>query len=101
MAKKKKKRRVLSYLFSYDMNLIVAVLFLIVFGLVMIYSASYYTASMSDAFNHDPTFLLMSQLKYSILGIVVMLFVANVDYHFWKHLLECYFLQQFYQKKYL
>lgn len=85
MAKKKKKRRVLSYLFSYDMNLIVAVLFLIVFGLVMIYSASYYTASMSDAFNHDPTFLLMSQLKYSILGIVVMLFVANVDYHFWKH----------------
>ena len=67
------------------MNLIVAVLFLIVFGLVMIYSASYYTASMSDAFNHDPTFLLMSQLKYSILGIVVMLFVANVDYHFWKH----------------
>ena len=85
MAKKKKKRRVLSYLFSYDMNLIVAVLFLIVFGLVMIYSASYYTASMSDAFNHDPTFLLMSQLKYSILGTVVMLFVANVDYHFWKH----------------
>ena len=85
MAKKKKKRRVLSYLFSYDMNLIVAVLFLIVFGLVMIYSASYYTAGMSDAFNHDPTFLLMSQLKYSILGIVVMLFVANVDYHFWKH----------------
>ena len=85
MANKKKKRRVLSYLFRYDMNLIVAVLFLIVFGLVMIYSASYYTASMSDAFNHDPTFLLKSQLKYSIAGILVMLIAANVDYHFWKH----------------
>lgn len=85
MANKKKKRRVLSYLFSYDMNLIVAVLFLIVFGLVMIYSASYYTASMSDAFRHDPTYLLMSQLKYSIVGIAVMLVIANVDYHFWRH----------------
>ena len=85
MANKKKRRRLFSYLFSYDMNLIVAVLFLIVFGLVMIYSASYYTASMSDAFNHDPTFLLKSQLKYSILGILVMLVIANVDYHFWRH----------------
>ena len=85
MANKKKRRRLFSYLFSYDMNLIVAVLFLIVFGLVMIYSASYYTASMSDAFDHDPTFLLKSQLKYSILGILVMLVIANVDYHFWRH----------------
>lgn len=85
MANKKKRRRLFSYLFSYDMNLIVAVLFLIVFGLVMIYSASYYTASMSDAFNHDPTFLLKSQLKYSILGILVMLVIANIDYHFWRH----------------
>lgn len=66
------------------MNLIVAVLFLIVFGLIMIYSASYYTASMGDAFKHDPTFLLKSQLKYSIAGIAVMLFVANIDYHFWR-----------------
>ena len=85
MANKKKRRRLFSYLFSYDMNLIVAVLFLIVFGLVMIYSASYYTASMSDVFKHDPTFLLKSQLKYSILGILVMLVIANVDYHFWRH----------------
>ena len=85
MANKKKRRRLFSYLFSYDMNLIVAVLFLIVFGLVMIYSASYYTASMSYAFNYDPTFLLKSQLKYSILGILVMLVIANIDYHFWRH----------------
>ncbi len=87
MAKKKKKSgffSFLSYLFSYDTNLIVAVLFLIVFGLVMIYSASYYTASMSSAFKNDPTYLLKSQLKYSLFGIGVMLVVANVDYHFWK-----------------
>ncbi len=80
----KKLKKLFSYLFSYDMNLIVAVLFLIVFGLVMIYSASYYTASMSATFNNDPTFLLKSQLKYSILGLAIMLIVANVDYHFWR-----------------
>ncbi len=84
MINKKKLKKLFSYLVSYDMNLIVAVLFLIVFGLVMIYSASYYTASMSDTFNHDPTYLLKSQLKYSIVGLVIMLIVANIDYHSWK-----------------
>lgn len=67
------------------MNLIVAVIFLIAFGLVMIYSASYYTASMSQAFNHDPAFLLKSQAKYSVLGLVLMLVVANIDYHKWRY----------------
>ncbi len=89
---KKKLKKLFSYLVSYDMNLIVAVLFLIVFGLVMIYSASYYTASMSDTFNHDPTFLLKSQLKYSIVGLVIMLIVANIDYHSWKRVAVLGFL---------
>lgn len=85
MANKRKRERRLSYLLSYDMNLIVAIVFLIIFGLIMIYSASYYTASMSEAFHYDPTFLLKSQAKYSALGIVVMLIVANIDYHTWKY----------------
>lgn len=92
MMNKKKLKKLFSYLVSYDMNLIVAVLFLIVFGLVMIYSASYYTASMSDTFNHDPTFLLKSQLKYSIVGLVIMLIVANIDYHSWKRVAVLGFL---------
>ena len=69
MADKRKRRRLGAYLLSYDMNLIVAVIFLIVFGLIMIYSSSYYTASMSQAYNYDPTFLLKSQAKYSVLGL--------------------------------
>ena len=36
MADKRKRRRLGAYLLSYDMNLIVAVIFLIVFGLIMI-----------------------------------------------------------------
>lgn len=85
MEKKGKKRRSFSRLFSYDMNLIVSVIFLIVFGLIMIYSASYYTASMGAAFRYNPAYFLTSQAKYSILGILVMLIVANVDYHKWRY----------------
>lgn len=85
MANKRKRSKWPSYLLSYDMNLIVAVIFLIVFGLIMIYSASYYTASMGQAFNYDPTYLLKSQAKYSVLGIGAMLVVANIDYHKWRY----------------
>ena len=85
MANKRKRWKLRSYLLSYDMNLIVAVIFLIAFGLIMIYSASYYTASMGQAFNYDPTYLLKSQAKYSVLGIAAMLVVANIDYHKWSY----------------
>lgn len=85
MAKRGKRRRVLSYLLSYDTNLIVSVIFLIVFGLIMIYSSSYYTASIREAFDHNPTYLLESQTKYSIIGLAAMLVVANIDYHKWKY----------------
>ena len=58
MANRGRKKRALSYLLNYDTNLIVAVIFLIVFGLIMLYSASYYTASMRQSFNYDPAFFL-------------------------------------------
>ena len=85
MANSGKNRRILYYLLSYDTNLIVAVIFVIVFGLIMIYSASYYTASIRESYNYDPTFLLKSQLKYSIVGLVVMLLVANINYRTWRY----------------
>lgn len=85
MANKRRKGQLGSYLLSYDMNLIIAIIFLIVFGLIMIYSASYYTASMNVKFHNDPTYFLRSQVKYSILGFVAMLVVANIDYHKWRY----------------
>ena len=85
MANGRKKRRVLSYLLSYDTNLIVAVIFLIVFGLIMLYSASYYTASMRESFHYDPAYFLKSQLKYSILGLGLMLITANINYRTWRY----------------
>ncbi len=86
MARKRERGGIGAYLLTYDMNLVVAVIFLIVFGLIMIYSASYYTAGMSSVFNNDPTYLLKNQLQYSLLGVAAMIVVANIPYRFWKRL---------------
>lgn len=66
-----------------DTNLLVVLIFIMVFGFVMIYSASYYTAGMSKAYNNDPMYLLKNQIIYSMLGIIAMLVVASINYHFW------------------
>lgn len=80
---RQKKRHKLGLL-QYDTNLIIAIIFLIVFGLIMIYSASYYTASTSQAYNYDPMYLLKRQLTLTIAGFAAMIVVANIDYHIWK-----------------
>lgn len=65
-----------------DTNLLVVLIFIMVFGFVMIYSASYYTAGMSKAYNNDPMYLLKNQIIYSMLGIIAVV-VASINYHFW------------------
>lgn len=54
----------------FDYTLIFVVFFLVMFGLLMLYTASIYT---SDFF--------VKQCKVSLLGIVVMFIFARVDYH--------------------
>ena len=66
-----------------DTNLLVVLIFIMVFGFVMIYSASYYTAGMSKAYNNDPMYLLKNQIVYTVLGVIAMLVVASVNYHIW------------------
>ncbi len=67
-----------------DTNMIVITMFLIIFGLIMIYSASYYKCSMSKAFNYDSMHFLKNQALMACVGLVAMLVVSNVNYHFWK-----------------
>ena len=66
-----------------DTNLLVVLFFVMVFGFIMIYSASYYTAGLSKAYNNDPMYLLKSQVIYSILGVIAMIVVSCVNYHVW------------------
>ncbi len=67
-----------------DTNLIVITMFLIVFGLIMVYSASYYKASMSSAFGYDSMHFLKNQALMSVVGLIAMYFVSCINYHFWK-----------------
>lgn len=82
---KKKKEGIFQFgLYGLDTNLLVALFFVMIFGFVMIYSASYYTAGMSKAYNYDPMYLLRNQMIYSALGVAAMLVVSNINYHVWK-----------------
>ncbi len=62
----------------YDYSLLFLILFLVCFGLVMIYSTSSYNA---QRLYHDPTYYLQRQALFAGVGILVMLFVSKIDYH--------------------
>ena len=68
--------------YFFDYSLLFIVLFLLGFGLVMIYSASSYEAAQS--FDGDEAHYLKSQLLAVIIGLVAMIVVANIPYHFWE-----------------
>ena len=67
-----------------DTNMIVITMFLIIFGLIMVYSASYYKCSITKAFNYDSMHFLKNQALMSVVGLIAMLVVSNINYHFWK-----------------
>ena len=64
-----------------DYSLLFIVLFLVGFGMVMVFSSSSYEANLKMG---DSTSYLRQQLFASILGLVAMMVVANIPYHFWE-----------------
>ena len=79
-SKSGRKKKVQSEYF-FDYSLLFIVLFLLGFGLVMIYSASSYEAM--EEFN-DAAYYLKKQFIGIVLGLFVMVVVAMIDYHFWE-----------------
>lgn len=75
--KNKTVKEVLSY---YDVGLILIVVLLCVFGLMMVYSTSYYNA---DYYYQDEVKYFSSQLRNFIIGFVLMIAVSMIDYHFY------------------
>ncbi|MDR0220095.1 MAG: putative lipid II flippase FtsW [Lachnospiraceae bacterium] len=65
----------------FDYTLLFIVIFLLAFGLVMIYSVSSYEGSIRQG---DAAYYLKSQLIATILGLVLMVVVANIPYGFWQ-----------------
>ncbi len=67
--------------YFFDYSLLFIVLFLLGFGMVMLYSTSSYQAVQD--FN-DSAYWLKKQIFAVTLGLVAMIVVANIPYHFWK-----------------
>lgn len=78
------KRTILSRVFVgkdaqyFDYELLLIILFLICFGLVMLYSASSYSA-LNDF--DDDKFYFVKQARVCTFGFVWMMFVSKIDYH--------------------
>ncbi|MBR1440868.1 MAG: cell division protein FtsW [Lachnospiraceae bacterium] len=64
-----------------DYSLVFTLIFLIGFGLIMIYSTSSYVASMSGK---GSAFYMIKQFNAVLLGTVLMVVFAIVPYHFWE-----------------
>ena len=69
--KRRKKKR------YYDYTLLFLVLFLVCFGMVMVYSVSYYNA---NKYYNDPTLFLRKQAIFGVAGTVLMVMISKIDY---------------------
>ena len=72
--KKNKPRR------FYDYSLLFTVIFLSIFGLVMIYSASSYAAQLKFG---SASYFMMKQGKIALAGFAIMIFISKLDYHWY------------------
>ncbi len=76
----RRKRKKEEYFFDY--TLLFIVLFLLGFGLVMLYSTSSYEAALD--FKGDSAYYLKKQLGATLLGLIGMIVVSKIDYHIWE-----------------
>ena len=63
----------------YDSRLLFTIILLTAFGLVMIYSSSYYSAQLSQ--DGNSAYFLIRQGQIAAAGFVFMLFISKLDYH--------------------
>lgn len=78
MARRQKKKRQIKY---FDYSLLFIIIFLICFGLVMLYSTSAYDAQITFK---DPTHYLKRQGMAFGLGLAGMFVISRIDYRRWQ-----------------
>ncbi len=64
----------------FDYSLLFIVIFLVCFGLVMIYSTSSYTAQLEEG---NSFYYLKRQAEFALLGFAGALIISRFDYHTW------------------
>lgn len=88
-----RQRKKIKKLLNFDYTLLFIVVFILAFGLVMLYSTSAYAASLKIG---DSTFYLKKQLFAAGLGFVGMSFFTKVDYRRWSaFVIPLYFISIF------
>lgn len=65
----------------YDYKMIITILILCCFGLIMLYSSSAYTASISREQNYDEYYFVVREGIFMAAGLVLMIIVSKIDYH--------------------
>ena len=65
---------------KFDIYLFAAVLILIVFGIIMIYSAS---SIWADYKFNDSFYYIKRQLIFAVIGVVLLRFISKIDYNFY------------------
>ena len=78
--RKRQSEKGIRWLSGYDFSLLFVVLFLCVFGLIMIYSASYYTAEVKL---HNGMYYFRHQLMLYGLGLAVAIIVSLVPHRYY------------------
>ena len=66
---------------GYDYSLLAVVFLLVIIGLIILYSTSAYNGQVKF---HDRFYYLKKQAFATALGLALMFFMANIDYHIWQ-----------------
>ncbi len=74
----KKKNKVQRF---YDYSLLFTIVFLTIFGLIMIYSASSYKAQME--YDGNAAYFMTKQGIIALAGFVIMVIISKIDYHWY------------------
>ncbi len=68
---------------KYDFTILVVTIVLVMIGIVMVFSASFYQAESSAQYNHDGLYFFKKQIFGALLGLAAMVAGMLIDYHFW------------------
>lgn len=80
MGRRKRVRKKEKNTRYYDYMLLAVVIFLLCFGLVMLYSTTSYTAQVEEG---DSMWYFKRQAFYSTISVLVMLGISRIDYHYY------------------
>lgn len=98
-ARRKKRRGIQFYLRQlftkgnyFDFPMLFIVIFLVCFGLIMIYSSSSYVANLNMG---DPAFFLKRQAAWAVIGMAGLFVISYINYHFYMKFTKVFYLVSF------